>query len=301
MYYNDLRCLAVGQVTHDDYDGVTRAGGCAFYAGRVFDALGAESLLLTTLGKDFGCTRELFGLEVALARSEKTPRFTNRYQDDGRRIQWMENEVAEVGPWLLPPAYVSCDVLLLAPVLGEVDLRKWKGRVNARITGITVQGFVKQKEPSCGSSSASACRVMPRSYLKSLKDLGGVDAAFLSHEDLEGQEGLLDHLRSHVPVVVLTDGVRGSVVFTGDRFAHVGVYPASVVDPTGAGDTYAAAFLVRLAESKDPVESARFAAAASSIVIEGQGAETATMKRMNESCSRAAFVPVWAEGTRAVA
>jgi sugar/nucleoside kinase (ribokinase family) len=46
------------------------------------------------------------------------------------------------------------------------------------------------------------------------------------------------------------------------------------VDPTGAGDVFAAAFLVRYHESGNPLEAAAFAACAASCVVEGVGAST---------------------------
>jgi sugar/nucleoside kinase (ribokinase family) len=41
------------------------------------------------------------------------------------------------------------------------------------------------------------------------------------------------------------------------------------VDPTGAGDVFAAAFLVRYQETNDPLEAAAFAACAASCAVEG--------------------------------
>jgi sugar/nucleoside kinase (ribokinase family) len=44
------------------------------------------------------------------------------------------------------------------------------------------------------------------------------------------------------------------------------------VDPTGAGDVFAAAFLVRYQETGNPLEAAAFAACAASCAVEGVGA-----------------------------
>ena len=53
-------------------------------------------------------------------------------------------------------------------------------------------------------------------------------------------------------------------------------YPAfkvGEVDPTGAGDAFAAAFLIELKRSDAPVESALFASCAASFVVEAPGAD----------------------------
>jgi sugar/nucleoside kinase (ribokinase family) len=50
-------------------------------------------------------------------------------------------------------------------------------------------------------------------------------------------------------------------------------FPEDEVDPTGAGDTFATAFLIRFHETGDPAEAARFGAAAASISVGGTGAD----------------------------
>ena len=50
--------------------------------------------------------------------------------------------------------------------------------------------------------------------------------------------------------------------------------PRPEVDPTGAGDVFAAAFLVRYQETGDPLEAAAFAACAASCAVEGIGTTT---------------------------
>jgi ribokinase len=53
----------------------------------------------------------------------------------------------------------------------------------------------------------------------------------------------------------------------------VPIFPATVVDPTGAGDAFTAAFGVAVAEGADPVEAARFGCAAGSWAVRIAGAE----------------------------
>jgi sugar/nucleoside kinase (ribokinase family) len=50
-------------------------------------------------------------------------------------------------------------------------------------------------------------------------------------------------------------------------------YPAGEVDATGAGDVFAAAYLVRLHETDDPLSAGLFASCAASISIEAPGLE----------------------------
>jgi ribokinase len=53
----------------------------------------------------------------------------------------------------------------------------------------------------------------------------------------------------------------------------VPVFPATVVDPTGAGDAFTAAFAVAMAEGHDVISAVRFGSAAGSWAVRIQGAE----------------------------
>jgi len=56
---------------------------------------------------------------------------------------------------------------------------------------------------------------------------------------------------------------------------HQRAAPVEVVDTTGAGDAFTAAFAVALLEEQPPLQSAAFAVAASEIAVGGYGAQTA--------------------------
>ena len=66
--------------------------------------------------------------------------------------------------------------------------------------------------------------------------------------------------RSWAPVLVVTQSAQGCTVFVRGQGARQFVAPAQAeVDPTGAGDVFAAAFFVNFFETGDPWASARFA------------------------------------------
>ena len=60
--------------------------------------------------------------------------------------------------------------------------------------------------------------------------------------------------------VIVTMGEKGSLVLTQTAEVHVPSVPVNVVDTTGAGDSYNAGLAIALAEGKDIVAAARFAA-----------------------------------------
>jgi sugar/nucleoside kinase (ribokinase family) len=93
-----------------------------------------------------------------------------------------------------------------------------------------------------------------------------------------------------VPVVAFTRGARGCEVTAEGRTTHVGVYPTRELDPTGAGDVFAAGLLLGLARGDDPVEAARLGAAAASIVVEARGGDA--LGRTGEAWERIRAIPV---------
>ncbi len=89
-------------------------------------------------------------------------------------------------------------------------------------------------------------------------------------------------------VVVTTLGASGSDVTADGTTHHIGPFDADVVDPTGAGDCFVAAFAVALAEGAHPDDAARFANAAGSLATEIEGAQPSlpTRDRVEELMRR---------------
>ncbi|RME51452.1 MAG: carbohydrate kinase family protein, partial [Caldilineae bacterium] len=103
-----------------------------------------------------------------------------------------------------------------------------------------------------------------------------LDALILSIEDIDGDMSRLEAFCEQTPLVVLTEYRDGSTVYQRQadgslRITRVPPRPANEVDPTGAGDTFATAFLLRLQETGDPLQSARYANVTASFGVEDVG------------------------------
>ncbi len=97
------------------------------------------------------------------------------------------------------------------------------------------------------------------------------DAAILS-EEVEA-EASARRLREFGPdEVILTRGSAGSLVLDAGGFHAVDAVVGEVVDATGCGDTYLAAYLSRRLVSEEPGRAGRFAAAAAALSLEKVGA-----------------------------
>ena len=72
-------------------------------------------------------------------------------------------------------------------------------------------------------------------------------------------------------MAVITDGDKGSYGFDGETYYHLEVFPAKLVEMTGAGDAYATGTLAGLFHGKDLKEAMRWGAANGASVVEQVG------------------------------
>lgn len=72
-------------------------------------------------------------------------------------------------------------------------------------------------------------------------------------------------------MAVITDGDKGSYGFDGEEYFHLEVFPAKLLEMTGAGDGYATGLLAGLFYGKDLSEAMRWGAANGASVVEQVG------------------------------
>lgn len=256
------RLLVLGHVTWDKIQGQEVLGGTVSYASLAARKLGWEAAVLTAAGADFDPGRDLRGVTCFVEPSDATTRFQNLYDAEGNRRQVLVTRAAPVTPVPLPDAWRDPDVLLLGPVAGELS-GSLAGAFRAAVVGAVAQGWLRKFDDD-GS-------VSPREWDDPKGDLLGVHALFFSQQDLPDAAAHARGFLSHVPIVALTRGWEGSLLYTRDSIQSIPTLPREEVDPTGAGDVFAAAFLMRYHETKDSLEAAVFASCAASCVVEGLG------------------------------
>lgn len=99
---------------------------------------------------------------------------------------------------------------------------------------------------------------------------------------LAAPEAIAAHYRALGPEIVLvTQGAEGCLLAAGDVRVPIPPAPADPVDSTGAGDSFAGAFLAYLIETGDPETAARRAAVVAAGTVSGYGA-TAPIPRRSE-------------------
>jgi sugar/nucleoside kinase (ribokinase family) len=246
----------VGNLSRDLVDGgPPRVGGAPFWAARALRVLGSPAVVAV---KCADADRRLLapplialGLPVVWLEGSSTATFSFSYDGDRREMTveglgdpWAPQDVRGLDArWVHVGALARSD--FPAHTLAAID-----GRVS-----LDGQGLVRPDRTGPLELDADFDPAVLR-YVDVLK-LAEDEARVLVGEPDE------DSLRSlGVREVVVTLGSRGSVVLANGRLERVPAQPVSgEVDPTGAGDAFAAAYLVSRSGGHAPAAAARRATA----------------------------------------
>lgn len=252
--------LVIGHVAKDIVPGGWRLGGTAAYASVQAGRLGLRTAVVTSAPGSIDLTRLLPGVEVHRVPSRRPTTFRNCYED-GRRTQFVLARARPLGLHDVPKPWLSASIVLLGPLCGEVPPETASLFAHS-LVGIGAQGWLRRVD--------SEQRVMASEWPGSAA-WHNVDALFVSDDDVSGEKGPLERWAGVFPIVAYTQASRGARVHAGGVWRHIDAFPEREVDPTGAGDVFAASFLARLHESGEVSLAARFAAAAASISVSREG------------------------------
>jgi sugar/nucleoside kinase (ribokinase family) len=256
-----VRPLAVvGNLSRDLVDGAPpRVGGAPFHAARALRVLGRPALVAA---KCADADRRLLlrplvrlGLPVLWRAGEATAAFSFHYDGDRRTMT-----VDVLGPSWSPSdlrglervEWVHVGALARTDFPAETLATLARGR---RVS-FDGQGLVRP-------ARAGALELDGEYDPDVLRHVSILKLAEEEARVLVGEPPDEEALRSlGVPEVVVTLGSRGSLVLADGRLERVGAAPVEdALDPTGAGDAFAAAYLVSRAARHGPRAAARRATA----------------------------------------
>lgn len=240
--------LLIGHVTKDLTPEGPLLGGTVSYAGLTARALGLRVGVVTSCGEDLDLS-PLSDLAVARLPAEESTAFENVYTPEGR-IQTLRARARDLTFEAVPPAWRGAPIVHLAPLCQEVD-PDLAHRFPGALVGVTPQGWMRTWD--------EAGRVFPTAWEGMERLLPQLGAVVMSIEDVGWDEGLVAAMAQHAPLLVVTEGPLGARVFVNGQGRRVPAPPAEEVDPTGAGDIFAACFFARLRATGDPFEAARYA------------------------------------------
>lgn len=243
-----LDYLAIGHISNDiTADGSVRPGGSVAYAGLAARALGCRTAVVTSAATDPAAI--LQGLCVHWVPAEQTTTFENVYTPSGR-TQVLHHTATPLSSRDIPAGWDRAAIVHLAPVAREVDPDLVYQFSNSLI-GLTPQGWMRQWDED---GRVTPCLWPLAEFIFPL-----AAAVIISTEDLPDQETLA-LFRQWARLLVVTAGAAGCTVYMSDESWQIPAPTVVEQELTGAGDIFAAAFLLRLLQTQgNPTEAARFA------------------------------------------
>lgn len=263
--------LLIGHVTRDlvtaDQQGPYRLGGTVSFAAVTALRLGRKPTILTRAAPTLDLSELPAGVDLRILPSPTTTTFANIYTPTGR-VQYCYTPALPITATDIPVDLQQPKAVLLGPLVDEITADVAELFTPPVLTAAVPQGWMRQWDETGLVSSkpwTTAAAIGPH-----------LDVLVLSLEDIDYDLQRLEQFFKLIPTVVLTEYRDGSTIYRrqGDGTVtetKIPPRPARELDPTGAGDTFATAFVIRLQETGDPVQAARFANVTASFGVEQEG------------------------------
>jgi len=255
--------LVIGHVAKDKIPNGAILGGTCSYSALTAHKLGYHAVAVTSYGPDIPSLAALDGIDIKNVPHPHSTTFENIYEKGRRRQIWS----AKAGLLSLddvPVAWRKAPIVHLAALSQEMSPAMC-GQFPDSLLCVTAQGWLR------GRDSHNNVIYQPHPELDTW--LSEIDVLVISLADLFGDEDAVNHLLNSVKVGVETLGPKGCRVYHDGQITPVPVRPEVEIDPTGAGDIFAAAFFIRYHETGNFIKAAQFANACASLSVLRLGME----------------------------
>lgn len=240
--------LAIGHITIDKTKEGPRLGGSVAYAALTAQALGMRAGIVTAWAEELPLG-PLEGIPIVNIGADQSTAFENSYTPEGR-MQKILSQAPFLEYHLIPEAWRRPRILHLAPVAREVSPRILRYFTDSTL-GLTPQGWLREWDET------GQVRVAHWEEADLL--LSGVDAAVIAREDVGYDPDQIERMAAACPIFAVTEGESGAKVYAHGEEHQIDAPAVEAIDPTGAGDIFAAAFFIRLHLTADAMDAARFA------------------------------------------
>ena len=254
--------ISIGHITHDLVGNGITPGGPALYSTCAARNLDMRTGMVSSFSQPLLQPSLLHRIDICCKESEHTTTFMNLYNEAGERRQIITSVADQIEPMLIPDKWRSAQVVNICPVADEYRTDIVRMFDNA-VIGICPQGWMRKWDAK-GHVSKKPWDTFP-------EVLPHADVVFYSEEDVTHPEELAHTYLTYTKMVVITRGKQGSSLYTVNEEYHVPAFPATEIEPTGAGDVFAAAFLIHYFQTDDAFKAMKFANCTASFVVEKEG------------------------------
>lgn len=242
----DIEILIIGHITQDLTPAGPRLGGTAAYSALLYHRLDWKVGVVTSLegGRDLG---PLHDIPMVIVPAQDTTTFTNQTTPQGRK-QVVYKTANQITLEDIPPAWRGAALVHLAPVLNEFKPALGESFPGAYL-GYSLQGWLRARTENGEIRPAPLPPFLP----------AHPHGAVVSVEDLGTNFDQLPDLRERFSTLVLTRGRNGATLYTAQASQPIPTRPRQELDPTGAGDIFAAAFFNASLRHHRPKQAADWA------------------------------------------
>ena len=252
--------LVVGHITIDKSPQGPRLGGTAAYAALTAKALGWRPGILTAWAEELPLG-PLADIPIVNLGAEQSSTFQNFYSKEDRRQQY-SGQASFLEFHHIPESWRSPRLLHLAPVAREVSPRI-SNYFEDSFVGVTPQGWLRE----WGANG----NVLFAPWEEGELVLAQTDAAVMAQEDVHRDSAQIERLAAACPLLIVTDGQAGARLYQQGQEHVIEAPQAHSVDPTGAGDIFAAVFFIHFYQSGEPLQAAHVASRIAANSVERHG------------------------------
>ncbi|MBN2257283.1 MAG: hypothetical protein JW704_05610 [Anaerolineaceae bacterium] len=240
--------LIIGHLTQDITSSGLQLGGTAAYAALTARALGMRVGILTSTAPDIDLS-PLDGISIHNIPADNSTTFKNVTTTSGR-TQYLYHIAHSLSADMIPENWVNTPMIHIGPVAQEVSIDIIDS-FSSGFIGITPQGWMRKWDENG--------QIRPETWLNADKILVKASAVVISIDDVQADESIITKMIQKIPILVVTEADLGARLYWNGDYRHFSPPAETEMDATGACDIFAAAFFLRMHETQDPWESARFA------------------------------------------
>jgi sugar/nucleoside kinase (ribokinase family) len=251
--------LLIGHITADLTPTGRVPGGTVSYALRTAWAFGLQVGVLTSTTRGEPLLDELrpYASEIVSLPATETTTYENIYSPAGR-VQYVRGVAAPITRADIPTQFMDAPLVHFAPIAGEIDpevAHDFRGAT----TLLTLQGWLRAWD---STGRVHFKRWFDPDVLKS------IDIVVFSEEDIVESPQMEAEFAGSVRHLFVTRAEKGGTYYRDGVPIPYGTPQVELVNPTGAGDVFAASLLAALpAFNHDMLRAIKVAARLGAIAV----------------------------------
>ena len=235
-----LDYLLIGHVTQDVTPRGLVLGGTVSYSAMAAAALGLNVGIITVAPDEVDLSA-LAAFSIHRIPSSEATTYENIQTPNGR-IQYLHKRAPTITAEMVPQSWCSPAIVHFAPVAFEID---------PNLLDIFPDSFHCITPQGCMRTADKEKQVHYCDWAEAELLLPRIDAAVFSVEDVQFDEKRIQHLVKFANILAVTEGEQGAHIYWKGDVRHFNAPKVNVIDPTGAGDIFAAVFFARLFATRD--------------------------------------------------